>query len=478
MKAAAALALLLLVAGAAHAGSPQRLLEGTAVAVSVSGAGTQLQGPLGVVHVLGTQSDGVAFEVTGTIRMEVDFQDSDGYAVTFVRGESGTEHPPGRFTAAAGHAGRENREIVVFPVTGRAAQVTAGPSTVGVATPSSVSLHHVDEVPRQPESVLAQGLRVSGSGLEVRGTFGIALWEWDFEATREDGSTAPFWTGMREDPVPPLPQGTQDVVRKSREQQAFLFVTDGVLTLPGAVLPVAYMPSALADVDGALTLQGVHADMTASPVAQQVSADRFSIRGDLQVELREPANGRVPFVATGEGRPVIEVDGATLQWTGPSGGWGSWPAWATWAGVTALALLAPPAAVGARRGYLDWESRRLARAESLLEVEAYPAARRAVRPLLRSARLRSEAVVIHVESLLAEGRAAEALPVLGQDRFWTLAPALRDYLVARAHAVLGNVEDARAALARAVAAAPDLHAQAAAEPSLRPLIHETPEGYT
>lgn len=474
MKALAAIALLLLLAGAAQAG-PQQILEGSAVALATAGEDTQLQGPLGVVDVVGVGSGSVAFHLEGSIRMEVDHETQRAHLVGFETTGSGTDHPAGRVVAVDGAAGRDNRELVVFPILGLASQVVAGPSSVGVANPSDVVVHHVNEVPREPRSVVAEGLRVSGSAIEVRGAFAVAVWEWDFDATLEDGTVAPHWTGVRETPLDGLPSETTPAARDVRRQQAFLFVTDGVLSIPVEGQAVAYLPSATSEVRGGLTLQGVQATMSGPSIAQQVTADRFTVHGDLLLDMGAPADGRVPFAASGEGRSVIEVDGATLQWTGPSGGW---PAWATWAGVAALALLAPPAAVAGRRSYLRWESRRLARAETLLDMEAFGEARRAARPLLRSSRLRSEAVVIHIESLLAEGRAAEALPVLEQPRFWTLAPALRDYLAARAHAVLGNLADARAALGRALAAAPDLAVQAAAEPTLRPLIKDTPEGYT
>jgi hypothetical protein len=470
-----ALAAVLVLAGAAQAGSQQRLLEGTAVAVALGGEGTQLQGPLGVVHVLGAASGSVAFRIEGDVRAEVDYEDAEGYGYYYQPTGSGTEPSGDAYTAVEGVAGRGERELVVFAIPGRDATVVSGPAAIAVATPSSLNVHYIEAAQRQPDSVLAEGLRVSGSGLQVRGSFVVALWEWDVDAIRADGSAVPYWTGYREQAVQPMPDGTELVARTTREQQAFLVVSDGVLTLPAEGQAVAYLPLATGDVHGELTLQGVRADMAGASVPQQVSAERFSIHGDLRVDLGAPANGRVPFQATGQGSPVIEVDGATLQWAGGSGGW---PPWATWAGAAALALLAPPAALGARRGLFTWEARRLARGETLLEMEAYDDARRAVRPLLRSSRMRSEAVVIHVESLLAEGRAVDALPVLGQDRYWTLAPALRDYLVARAQAVLGNLGEARDALARALRAAPDLAAQARAEPALHPLIQDTPEGYT
>lgn len=470
-----ALATALLLAGAAQAGS-QPLLQGTAVSVAVAGEGSQVQGPLGVVHVAGSHSDSVAFRIEGDVRAEVDYEDADGYGYYYHVTGTGTEQPQDAYTAVQGVAGRADRELVVFPLPGLSAQVVSGPASVAVATPSTFPVHLIDGTPRQPDAVLAEGLRVAGSALEVRGSFVVALWEWDADATLAGGGTVPFWSGYREQAVEPMPEGTELAARTTREQQAFLIVRDGVLSIPAEGRAVAFVPFAAADVRGGeLTLQGVRAELAGSSVAQQVSADRFSIHGDLQVGLGAPADGRVPFQASGQGRPAIEVDGATLQWTGPSGGW---PAWATWAGVVFLALLAPPAALGARRGLFAWEANRLARGEALLEMEAFDDARRAVRPLLRSSRLRSEAVVIHVESLLAEGKASEALPVLGQDRFWTLAPALRDYLFARAQAVLGNLGDARDALARALAAAPDLALQARAEPALQPLIQDTPEGYT
>jgi hypothetical protein len=475
MKALAALALLLLLAGAAQAGSSQHLLEGSAASVILGGAETHLQGPLGVVDVVGGASDSMAFHLQGTLRMEIDHENVRGFGVTYQPDGAGTDRPSGTFLAADGVTGRDNRELVVFPLAGQSAQVAAGASSVSVSTPSSLAIHHTHGTERQPESVLAQGLRVSGSGLEVRGSFAIAVWEWDFTAVGEDGQPVAYWTGLHETPVAGLPQETTPVARDDEYRQAFLFVTDGVLTIPAEGQAIAYLPAGAADVHGDLTLQGVRADMAGPSVAQQVSADRFSIHGDLRLDLGAPIDGRVPFQASGQGRPVIEVDGATLQWAGASHGW---PTWATWVAAGLFVVLAPPAAVGARRGLLRWESRRLAFAEGLLEMEEYAEARHAVRPLLRSRRLRAEASVIHVESLLAEGRAEEALPVLAEARLWRLAPALRDYLVARAEAILGHVEDARDALARAFAAAPDLRLQAATEPALRPLIQDTPEGYT
>jgi|ERR1041385_2882380 hypothetical protein len=471
---AAALALVLLLASGAQAGSSQQVLEGSAVSVSLAGAASELQGPLGVVDVVGVDSGSMAFHLKGSIRMEVDREHFEGYGVTARATGSGTDRPEGTFASVDGTAGRDNRELVVFPLGGAPAHVLTGPATVGVATPSSIAVHQVSGVERTPESVPAQGLRIAAPGVEVRGTFAVALWEWDFDVVGSDGQQSSHWTGVRTAPVYGLPPETTPAVRQVDWQQAFLFVTDGVLSIPAEGKAVAYLPSGAADVHGTLTFQGVHAAMATSSVAQEVSADRFSIRGDLHVDLGAPVDGRVPFQAAGEGRPVIEVDGATLEWTGRTG-W--WPAWGNWALVGLAALAAPGSAVLARRGYHRWEDRRLEEAGELLELEAFEDAKACARPLLRSRRYSGEAAVIHVEALLQDGHPAEARPLLEQERLWRLAPAMRDYMTARVEALLGNVDRAREALHAALAAAPDLSIQAREDLALRPLAETLVEGY-
>jgi hypothetical protein len=474
MKVHVPVAIVLMLAVGAQAGSSQHVLEGSAVSVNLAGSASQLQGTLGAVDVVGADSGNMAFHVEGAIQMEADHEHFEGYGVTGWSTDSGTDRSNDTFASVDGTLGRENRQLVVFPFTGAPAQVYTGPASVSVATPSNVAVHMVSGAERSPESVPAQGLRVTGGGVEVRGTFAVALWEWDFDAVGSDGTASSHWTGVRTTPVYGLPPETTPALHQEDWQQAFLVVTDGVLSIPAEGKAVAYLPSGAADVHGALTFQGVHAAMDSSSVAQDISADRFSMRGDLHVELGAPADGRVPFQATGQGRPVIEVDGATLQWTGRSGGW---PSWATWALVGLAAVAAPGSALLARRGYLRWEDRRLEEAGELLEMEAYDEARAVAQPLLRSRRYCGEAAVVQVEALLSTGRAADALSLLSRERLWRLAPAVRDYMAARVHVLLGDLAQGRAALASAVAGAPDLLAQARGEPILKPLLPDLVEGY-
>lgn len=474
MKAVAAVAVLLLLAMGAQAGSSEHVLEGSTVSAMLSGPDTRLQGPLGLVDVAGRDSASMAFHLEGAMRLEVDHETVRGYGVTYDRTDAGTDRPSDPILAVDGIAGRDGRQLVVFPLEGQSAQVTLGPSSVAAATPSTLGVHHTGGTDRQPESVLGQGLRATGSSVEVRGSFVVALWEWDFNVVGKDGQSSPQWTGLRQSPVAPLPPETTSVARDDTYREAFLFVNDGVLTIPAEAKAVAFLPSAAAEVHGTLTFQGVHAAMASSSVAQDISADRFSIQGDLHMDLGAPADGRVPFQATGQGDSIIAVDGATLQWAGRSGGW---PSWATWALVGIAALAAPGSAILARRGYLRWEDRRLEEAGELLELEAFEDAKRCARPLLRSRRYRGEAALIHVEALLQEGRPDEARPLLAQERLWRLAPAMRDYMLARVEAIAGNVDRARAALAAAFAAAPDLTVQAREDATLRPLAEILVEGY-
>ncbi|MGB1586663.1 MAG: hypothetical protein ACPHID_06425 [Thermoplasmatota archaeon] len=250
---------------------------------------------------------------------------------------------------AVGTAVRDDYRMNIFSsnpenparLVGRATcgQAQASSSDAVTRAPKANVVDRPATVRPSSDSILWDGCGERAS-ITIQGDFVLSLWEWD--ARLQDGQqTHAVRTGWQpHSELPAQPDQTEAIV--GQEVEAFLFVTNGTLTLPGLNGPYQLYTGPNSTLTAAgLEIQGATGELRVDGAPQELDQSAVKVHGQSHVILAgqgvdQPLAARLTSEATG-----INVDGAVMAVsTAPDNGagfpWVPWVALAT--GLIALGI--------------------------------------------------------------------------------------------------------------------------------------------
>jgi hypothetical protein len=230
-----------------------------------------------------------------------------------------------------------------------------------------------------------------------------------------------------------------------------------------AVLPAtrAIVPSARLALDGRVRFRDATALGLGEGAAEDGSTHDLELEGALTADLQRRGD-RIAAEVSGS-LTRMAVDGHAASVAAPPGQARALAAGA-WVGAALLAAVALHVAVG------RW---RFARLDRLMGAADYESAFRASGGFRLHPRLQPDAALAGALCLTALGRASEARARLLARAWHPARQAMRDFVLARAEALLGHREEATRWLASSLLADPRLIPQARADPALAALLPPT-----
>lgn len=377
-----------------------------------------------------------------------------------------TEH---RYATVATTRVGDLYDLTIVPAGAEATLESLG----GTALPSAdTTLHsggHVNTEAQPPlrASVQATVLWEPTGDLAVHleGDFAVAAWDWDLDVA----GTAVRSGNFRDTKVG---AAGVSVFAEDHAAEAFLQVRNGTLDLriPDGRAARAYLAGLSLSTDGALALSGVKGAMP-TPQGTLDLDGTIVFEGGVAVDVTAQREGLSARLVRAD---AVRADG-TLVPLAATVGAGPAPV-LPW--LLGLAGAVPIVAAAWRSAHL-----RRARRVTLLRMDAgrYELALHGSRGLLRSRRHRIFARTVRTVALLRLGRPAEARQLLDERHWRGPLAASRLYLLAHASALEGDRQAADRYLQAGLALDGGLRADAASNPTLRPLLDRAPvhrEGYT
>ncbi|MEA3191175.1 MAG: hypothetical protein QOD77_1757 [Thermoplasmata archaeon] len=363
----------------------------------------------------------------------------------------------------------ERFDLTIIPADGQVRIESLGGTALPSADPVVEGGRHVDDPDQPPLWATVQATVVwlpSGDvSIRLEGDFSLSVWDWDLRVSGRDLRSGFF----RDTTV-----GSLGVSLLSQDYSAeqFLQVENGTLDLrvPDGRAARAYLARLGVSTDGALALSGASGDL---PTADGVRAldGTIILEGGVAIELRTLKDSLVADVLQADS---LRADGAVVPLAFASDNGPASPL--PWL----LGLLgAVPLVAAAWRSVVLTRARRV----TLLRMDAgrYELALHGSRGLLRSRRHRIFARTVRTVALLRLGRPAEARQLLDERHWQGPLAASRLYLLAHASALEGDRDAAQRHLQAGLALDRGLRADAATNPTLRPLLERTlasREGYT
>ncbi|MEA3203414.1 MAG: hypothetical protein QOI63_1089 [Thermoplasmata archaeon] len=252
-------------------------------------------------------------------------------------------HGSATYTAAhvEGTTSGGARALYVFPTGGQALQASIPCATAQAPLQNQIgAVAHADRSRATRKADVSQAVQITPCApASVTGSFTVVLWDWNADATAQEGR-AVLWSGKEKQDAAPDPLGVADGrPYVSRAQQVYLTVQDGTLTFPASGQPALLFVGGI-DLAGASTVGLTEA--TGSLLGQQLQGHRLQLAGRIDAALAHEADRMVLRVA--DGLHGVDVDGRSYAvastTTAPGRAW--WP-WLTGGlGLVAVPVLAAP----------------------------------------------------------------------------------------------------------------------------------------
>jgi hypothetical protein len=321
---------------------------------------------------------------------------------------------------------------------------------------------YVGQTPSDP--VVPGGLLGAASDrtvtVRVTGDFALSFYDWQMEVS-DASSHDDLWAGTRWRSTAG-PNEVQ-VVGDSEVRQVFLVARDAqlVLELNATTDMTLLLLGQSYTASGVLACNGPQGTLQTDdgPVAPKPGAP-VEVSGAFAGQLGL-ASDRVELDVHGDGATARQGDlTLALKTTTPAPA-ASWTSW-----LLMLGLALPVLGVGVRRTAQSWRMRAMRFAGESRDDRSV--LRHGDR-LLQVRRFRRDAAILQTVALVRLDRLDEAAAVLAMDDAWAGSPAIRDYLSAVLHAKRGELGRAATLLQSCLAMAPEMLAEARANPALAAL---------